>query len=196
MIWWQPYGGLDVLINTAALFPSSTDGNISDEQWGVTLDINVTANYLLADEAARILTRPESRRIHRADQFRQCRCAKAGQRSLRRQQGSAQSSGTRTGDFAVPEDSCKRHQSRYRDQGIDHVSPRSRDHGIAEEISDSPTRKRPAMSSCGLCSPSSTPNARSLIARSIRKIARKQFCSWRDRNHLALPATLFRWMVG
>jgi len=49
------FGGLDVLINTAALFPSSTDGNISDEQWGVTLDINVTANYLLADEAARIL---------------------------------------------------------------------------------------------------------------------------------------------
>jgi len=49
------YGGLDVMINTAALFPSSKDGQISDEQWGVTLDINVTANYLLVDEAARIL---------------------------------------------------------------------------------------------------------------------------------------------
>jgi rhamnose utilization protein RhaD (predicted bifunctional aldolase and dehydrogenase)/NAD(P)-dependent dehydrogenase (short-subunit alcohol dehydrogenase family) len=49
------YGGLDVLINTAALFPSSKDGQIADEQWGVTLDINVTANYLLVDEAARIL---------------------------------------------------------------------------------------------------------------------------------------------
>jgi rhamnose utilization protein RhaD (predicted bifunctional aldolase and dehydrogenase)/NAD(P)-dependent dehydrogenase (short-subunit alcohol dehydrogenase family) len=49
------FGGLDVLINTAALFPSSKDGQISDEQWGVTLDVNVTANYLLADEAARIL---------------------------------------------------------------------------------------------------------------------------------------------
>jgi NAD(P)-dependent dehydrogenase (short-subunit alcohol dehydrogenase family) len=49
------YGGLDVLINTAALFPSSKDGQISDEQWGVTLDINVTANYLLVDETARIL---------------------------------------------------------------------------------------------------------------------------------------------
>jgi rhamnose utilization protein RhaD (predicted bifunctional aldolase and dehydrogenase)/NAD(P)-dependent dehydrogenase (short-subunit alcohol dehydrogenase family) len=48
------YGGLDVLINTAALFPSSKDGPIADEQWGVTLDINVTANYLLVDEAARI----------------------------------------------------------------------------------------------------------------------------------------------
>jgi rhamnose utilization protein RhaD (predicted bifunctional aldolase and dehydrogenase)/NAD(P)-dependent dehydrogenase (short-subunit alcohol dehydrogenase family) len=49
------YGGLDVLINTAALFPSSKDGQIADEQWGVTLDINVTANYLVVDEAARIL---------------------------------------------------------------------------------------------------------------------------------------------
>jgi NAD(P)-dependent dehydrogenase (short-subunit alcohol dehydrogenase family) len=49
------YGGLDVLINTAALFPSSKDGQIGDEQWGVTLDVNVTANYLLADEAGRIL---------------------------------------------------------------------------------------------------------------------------------------------
>jgi NAD(P)-dependent dehydrogenase (short-subunit alcohol dehydrogenase family) len=49
------YGGLDVLINTAALFPSSKGGQIADEQWGVTLDINVTANYLLVDEAARIL---------------------------------------------------------------------------------------------------------------------------------------------
>jgi NAD(P)-dependent dehydrogenase (short-subunit alcohol dehydrogenase family) len=49
------YGGLDVVINTAALFPSSKDGQITDEQWGVTLDINVTANYLLLDEAARIL---------------------------------------------------------------------------------------------------------------------------------------------
>ena len=49
------FGGLDVLINTAALFPTSKDRQISDEQWGVTLDINVTANYLLVDEAARIL---------------------------------------------------------------------------------------------------------------------------------------------
>ena len=49
------YGGLDILINTAALFPSAKDGQITDEQWGLTLEVNVTANYLLADEAARIL---------------------------------------------------------------------------------------------------------------------------------------------
>ncbi len=48
------YGGIDILVNTAAIFPTSPDGVISDAQWAVTLDINVTANYLLADEAAKI----------------------------------------------------------------------------------------------------------------------------------------------
>lgn len=49
------FGGLDALINTAAIFPSSPDGVVTDEQWRLTLDINVTANYLLADEAQRFL---------------------------------------------------------------------------------------------------------------------------------------------
>jgi rhamnose utilization protein RhaD (predicted bifunctional aldolase and dehydrogenase)/NAD(P)-dependent dehydrogenase (short-subunit alcohol dehydrogenase family) len=49
------YGGLDIVINTAAVFPSSADGKISDAQWALTLDINVTANHRLAEEAARVL---------------------------------------------------------------------------------------------------------------------------------------------
>jgi rhamnose utilization protein RhaD (predicted bifunctional aldolase and dehydrogenase)/NAD(P)-dependent dehydrogenase (short-subunit alcohol dehydrogenase family) len=49
------YGGVDVIINTAAFFPSSPDGQTADEDWGVILNVNVTANYLLADEAGRIL---------------------------------------------------------------------------------------------------------------------------------------------
>jgi rhamnose utilization protein RhaD (predicted bifunctional aldolase and dehydrogenase)/NAD(P)-dependent dehydrogenase (short-subunit alcohol dehydrogenase family) len=48
------YGGIDILVNTAALFPSSPDGIISDAQWASTLEINVTANYLLADEADKV----------------------------------------------------------------------------------------------------------------------------------------------
>jgi rhamnose utilization protein RhaD (predicted bifunctional aldolase and dehydrogenase)/NAD(P)-dependent dehydrogenase (short-subunit alcohol dehydrogenase family) len=50
----KQFGGIDILINTAALFPSSPDGVISDAQWGLTLEVNVTANYLLADEAAKV----------------------------------------------------------------------------------------------------------------------------------------------
>jgi NAD(P)-dependent dehydrogenase (short-subunit alcohol dehydrogenase family) len=52
---WQ-FGGIDILINTAALFPSSPDGIITDAQWASTLEVNVTANYLLADETAKIFT--------------------------------------------------------------------------------------------------------------------------------------------
>jgi rhamnose utilization protein RhaD (predicted bifunctional aldolase and dehydrogenase)/NAD(P)-dependent dehydrogenase (short-subunit alcohol dehydrogenase family) len=48
------FGGLDILINTAAIFPSSPQGAISDEMWATTLDLNVTANYLLAEEAAKL----------------------------------------------------------------------------------------------------------------------------------------------
>jgi rhamnose utilization protein RhaD (predicted bifunctional aldolase and dehydrogenase)/NAD(P)-dependent dehydrogenase (short-subunit alcohol dehydrogenase family) len=47
-------GGLDLLINTAALFPTSADSTTSQTQWGKTLEINVTANYFLAEQAARI----------------------------------------------------------------------------------------------------------------------------------------------
>lgn len=49
------FGGLDVLINTAAVFPSSPSGVIDDAAWSATLDLNVTANYRLADEAAGVL---------------------------------------------------------------------------------------------------------------------------------------------
>jgi rhamnose utilization protein RhaD (predicted bifunctional aldolase and dehydrogenase)/NAD(P)-dependent dehydrogenase (short-subunit alcohol dehydrogenase family) len=49
------YGGLDIIVNTAAIFPSSPDGQINDAQWGLTLDINVTANHRLLEEAAKIL---------------------------------------------------------------------------------------------------------------------------------------------
>lgn len=50
----RQFGGVDLLINTAALFPSSPHGVISDAQWALTLEVNVTANYLLADEAAKL----------------------------------------------------------------------------------------------------------------------------------------------
>jgi rhamnose utilization protein RhaD (predicted bifunctional aldolase and dehydrogenase)/NAD(P)-dependent dehydrogenase (short-subunit alcohol dehydrogenase family) len=49
------FGGLDILVNTAALFPSSSSGAISDEQWALTLEVNVTANFLLVEEIGRVL---------------------------------------------------------------------------------------------------------------------------------------------
>jgi rhamnose utilization protein RhaD (predicted bifunctional aldolase and dehydrogenase)/NADP-dependent 3-hydroxy acid dehydrogenase YdfG len=49
------YGGLDIIVNTAAVFPSSPDGQIGDAQWALTLDINVTGNHRLLEEASKIL---------------------------------------------------------------------------------------------------------------------------------------------
>jgi rhamnose utilization protein RhaD (predicted bifunctional aldolase and dehydrogenase)/NAD(P)-dependent dehydrogenase (short-subunit alcohol dehydrogenase family) len=49
------FGGIDIVVNTAAIFPSSPDGTMSDAQWGVMLDINVTANHRLMEEVAKIL---------------------------------------------------------------------------------------------------------------------------------------------
>ncbi|HZW53274.1 MAG TPA: SDR family oxidoreductase, partial [Candidatus Elarobacter sp.] len=47
---------VDVVINTAAVFvPPETSGRIPDDAWRTTLDVNVTGNYLLADEAAAVL---------------------------------------------------------------------------------------------------------------------------------------------
>jgi len=52
----QRFGGIDILINTAASFPPpDLEGRITDGQWHTTLALNVTANYLLADEAAAVL---------------------------------------------------------------------------------------------------------------------------------------------
>jgi NAD(P)-dependent dehydrogenase (short-subunit alcohol dehydrogenase family) len=51
----EQFGGADILINTAALFPSSPSGVISDEQWALTLEVNVTANFLLVEEIGKLL---------------------------------------------------------------------------------------------------------------------------------------------
>jgi rhamnose utilization protein RhaD (predicted bifunctional aldolase and dehydrogenase)/NAD(P)-dependent dehydrogenase (short-subunit alcohol dehydrogenase family) len=51
----EQFGGADILVNTAALFPSSASGVISDEQWALTLEVNVTANFLLVEEIGKLL---------------------------------------------------------------------------------------------------------------------------------------------
>ena len=50
----KQFGGIDIIVNTAAIFPSTPDGVIGDALWATTLEINVTANYKLTDEASAI----------------------------------------------------------------------------------------------------------------------------------------------
>jgi rhamnose utilization protein RhaD (predicted bifunctional aldolase and dehydrogenase)/NAD(P)-dependent dehydrogenase (short-subunit alcohol dehydrogenase family) len=50
------FGGVDIVINTAAIYPTPDPGTAASEaMWTKTLQINVTGNMVLAEEAARIL---------------------------------------------------------------------------------------------------------------------------------------------
>jgi rhamnose utilization protein RhaD (predicted bifunctional aldolase and dehydrogenase)/NAD(P)-dependent dehydrogenase (short-subunit alcohol dehydrogenase family) len=49
------FGGLDAVINTAAIFPTPAPGTPAEQTWGLALNINVTSNHVLAEEAARVL---------------------------------------------------------------------------------------------------------------------------------------------
>jgi rhamnose utilization protein RhaD (predicted bifunctional aldolase and dehydrogenase)/NAD(P)-dependent dehydrogenase (short-subunit alcohol dehydrogenase family) len=46
------FGGLDGIVNTAAIFPVGSDskGQLSDEQWDLTFRVNITGNYFVARE--------------------------------------------------------------------------------------------------------------------------------------------------
>ena len=50
------FGGVDIVINTAAIYPTPEPGTAASEAlWTKTLQVNVTGNMVLAEEAARIL---------------------------------------------------------------------------------------------------------------------------------------------
>ena len=49
------FGGLDIVINTAAIYPTPAPGTPPEIVWGEALNINVTSNHVLAQEAAAIL---------------------------------------------------------------------------------------------------------------------------------------------
>jgi rhamnose utilization protein RhaD (predicted bifunctional aldolase and dehydrogenase)/NAD(P)-dependent dehydrogenase (short-subunit alcohol dehydrogenase family) len=50
------FGGVDIVINTAAIYPTPDPSRTDVEAtWANTLHVNVTGNYVLAEEAARVL---------------------------------------------------------------------------------------------------------------------------------------------
>jgi rhamnulose-1-phosphate aldolase/alcohol dehydrogenase len=50
------YGGLDALVVTAGIFiPPDISGHIPDEKFQLTLNVNVTGSYIVADEAGKVL---------------------------------------------------------------------------------------------------------------------------------------------
>jgi len=49
------FGGIDGIINTAAVFPTPPSGTPPEQVWAKALDVNVTGNAILAEESAAIL---------------------------------------------------------------------------------------------------------------------------------------------
>ncbi len=49
------YGGIDHVVVTAGVYvPPDAKGNIPDEKWKLTFDVNVMGSYIVADEAAQV----------------------------------------------------------------------------------------------------------------------------------------------
>ena len=153
------FGGLDILINTAAIFPSSADGVISDSHVGPHPRDQRHGQLLLADEASQRLRCAGHRRQHRAYQLRQRGRGQARHRGVRRLQGRAQPSGPRTCRYLLPQNPRQRHQSRNRSERFNHVSPRSR-YRQSEKIQPRLRRERPATTNCATNWPSSMPAER------------------------------------
>jgi NAD(P)-dependent dehydrogenase (short-subunit alcohol dehydrogenase family) len=49
------FGGVDIVINTAAIYPTPGSDAPLEGMWGKTLAVNVTSNHVLADEAGKVL---------------------------------------------------------------------------------------------------------------------------------------------
>src|SRR5262249_52390400 len=50
------FGGLDILVQTAAtFFPPDATGRTTDAQWRTTLDVNLLGSMIAADEAYRVM---------------------------------------------------------------------------------------------------------------------------------------------
>ena len=80
------------MVNTAAIYPvAGAEGELTEAQWAQTFLVNVTGNYLLARATERSVQRAGVARRDGAYQFRERGCAEKRERSLRHQQGSAES---------------------------------------------------------------------------------------------------------
>jgi NAD(P)-dependent dehydrogenase (short-subunit alcohol dehydrogenase family) len=49
------FGGLDIVVNTAAVYPTPAPGTPPEDTWSMALNVNVTGNHVLAQEVAAVL---------------------------------------------------------------------------------------------------------------------------------------------
>jgi rhamnose utilization protein RhaD (predicted bifunctional aldolase and dehydrogenase)/NAD(P)-dependent dehydrogenase (short-subunit alcohol dehydrogenase family) len=49
------FGGIDILVNTAAVYPTPPPGTPVEDVWSIALQVNVTSNHVLAEEVTSVL---------------------------------------------------------------------------------------------------------------------------------------------
>jgi rhamnose utilization protein RhaD (predicted bifunctional aldolase and dehydrogenase)/NAD(P)-dependent dehydrogenase (short-subunit alcohol dehydrogenase family) len=49
------FGGLDIVVNTAAVYPTPAPGTPMEDTWAMALHVNVTSNHVLAQEVAAVM---------------------------------------------------------------------------------------------------------------------------------------------
>ena len=127
------FGGFDSVVNTAAIYPTPDPATPAEGVWGQALQINVTSNHVLAQEAATVLKAQGLPGGDRADELGERRRAEGRQRAVRRQQGGNQPPDPRAGDRAGSARPRERHRAGDGRRRVGDVPARSR-HRLAEEV--------------------------------------------------------------
>jgi len=146
---------LDIVINTAALFPLPRRRHLRC-QWAATLDINVTGNYLLADEAAKLFAE-QGLDAPSFSPVRPTPPSPSAAPRLRRQQGSAFAPGPRTGVGLSPW-FASMPSRRPPSSRAPRCSPATAS-APRWPSTTSPSKNRSPTKSFAPCSPASTPSA-------------------------------------
>ena len=105
---------------------------ITDAQWALTLEINVTANFLLTDEAAKFFKAQGLDGSVVLTSSANAVVPKRG-RSIRRKQGGVEPPGARAGGRVRAAGARQRHQPGDGGQGLDDVPARSCE-GFAAQV--------------------------------------------------------------
>ena len=183
----RQFGGLDVVINTAAVYPTPAPGTPVEQVWTQALALNVTSNHVLADEAARVL---------RAQGLPATVVLTSSANAVVPKSGSEPYDVSKTAvnhlirELAIglgPAHSCERDRAGHGRRRLLDVSARSR-HGLAEEIQHCVRRQRNDGGASREARRLLRRRARLLVVRSRRSIAHARSAG--------LPATRVRERPG
>jgi hypothetical protein len=132
------FGGLDIVINTAAIYPTPTSPTPAEQVWAQTMAINVSSNHVLAQEASELFT---SQRLASAIVLTSSANAVVPKHGSEPYdvKGGDQSPDSRTGNRTRTAGARQRHRAGDRGGGVLDVPARPR-HCVTEEVSDSAWR--------------------------------------------------------